>query len=116
MARAQGTFEYMLLLGGAVFIATLALSLLINTTPDVDPQKQCALAARQSLECFKPGGGFNDAASFNYQDRTTPCTCTSVTGTTTGTPTTTTNPTPTPSATPTASTTPTPTTSPTATP
>ncbi|MBI2445465.1 class III signal peptide-containing protein, partial [Candidatus Micrarchaeota archaeon] len=76
--RGQGTFEYILLLGGALLVTTLSLFVLLNSPPTIEQDKQCALAARQSLECFKPGGGFNDAASFNYQDRTTPCTCTSV--------------------------------------
>ncbi len=79
--RGQGTFEYILLLGGALLVTTISLFVLTQSQPQIDLSKQCAIAARQNLECFGSGGVFSESKSFKFQGMDTACSCTGLSGT-----------------------------------
>ncbi len=134
MVRGQGTFEYVLLLGGVLLTVVVATVVLTASQPQIDDAKQCAIAARSAIECFKADGSFKPDAQFEFKGKGAKCDCSwyevagaavpaatptpSASPTPTAAPTATSTPTPSPSAsaTPTATASASPTPSPTATP
>ena len=81
--RGQGTFEYVLLLGGVLLIVVLALVVLQSSffqassgVSDVE-SKKCRLSAQQALSCFENGAfdGGNTFDLLGYQANPLLCNC-----------------------------------------
>lgn len=74
--RGQGTFEYVLLLGGVLLIVVLALVALPSNN-QVDKKTLCAAAARSDTACFYANGTFNNYTQFyfNLDKKFVDCNC-----------------------------------------
>ncbi len=84
MQRGQGTFEYVLLLGGVLLIVVLALVVLqgnfLQTSSGVSDVelKKCRLSAQSSASCINSDGTFNGSKPFDllgYQANPVLCNC-----------------------------------------
>lgn len=73
--RGQGTFEYVLLLGGVLLTVVIASVVLINSAPQIDSSKTCAIYARSAVSCFTVSGGFDPARTFSRDGQTMSCGC-----------------------------------------
>ncbi|MDP2717863.1 MAG: endo alpha-1,4 polygalactosaminidase, partial [Candidatus Micrarchaeota archaeon] len=80
MKRAQGTFEYVLLLGGVLLIVVIAMVTLTGSLPTLDSGSACAVQARSAVSCFGADGAFHPEQSFTFQEQATPCGCGAVGG------------------------------------
>ncbi len=75
MPRAQGTFEYVLLLGGVLLIVVIAMVTLTGSLPSLDSGSSCAVQARSAVSCFGVDGAFHPERSFTFQEQATSCGC-----------------------------------------
>jgi hypothetical protein len=71
MKRGQGTFEYVLLLGGVLLIVVLAIVVLQNTAQDAFKgagEQQCSARLLTDLSCRFANGSFNSCGQLPASD------------------------------------------------